>query len=167
MGVTARTGIGFDAHRFDPGRELVLGGVRIPHDRGLAGHSDGDAVLHAIADALLGAAVLGDLGQLFPPGDPAWKDADSRDLLGRVAEAVGDAGFRVTHVDVTVLAEEPRIAPHVEGMRRATADALGVDPGRVSVKATTTEGMGFLGRGEGIAALATATVVEDGGRERR
>jgi 2-C-methyl-D-erythritol 2,4-cyclodiphosphate synthase len=153
-----RVGIGFDVHRFEEGRPLVLGGVRIDHPRGLAGWSDADALLHAIADAVLGAAALGDIGRHFPPSDPAWRDADSRELLrGAVTLAARD-GWSVANVDGTVLAEAPRIAPYVEGMRRAIAEACGIAPDRVSVKATTMEGMGFVGREEGLAALAVAAL---------
>lgn len=153
-----RSGIGFDVHRLVADRPLVLGGVEIPFDRGLAGHSDGDAVLHAVADAVLGAAALGDVGVHFPDDDPAWEGADSADLLARVRALAAEAGWRVGNVDVTVLAEAPRIGPHATGMRAAIADALALDRGAVSVKATTMETMGFVGRGEGIGALAVATV---------
>lgn len=156
-----RAGIGYDAHRFTDGRPLVLGGVDIPHSRGLAGHSDADAVAHAVADAILGAAALGDLGRHFPPDDDAWKDADSIDLLRRATARVREAGLRPANVDVTVICEAPRIAPHVDAMRARLAAALGVDPGAVSVKATSNEGMGWIGRGEGVAALAVA-MIEDG-----
>jgi 2-C-methyl-D-erythritol 2,4-cyclodiphosphate synthase len=151
-----RVGIGFDAHRFAEGRALVLGGVRIDHPRGLEGWSDADALLHAIADAILGAAALGDIGRHFPPSDPAWRDADSREVLGGAVALVARAGWSVLNVDATVLAEAPRIGPHAEAMRRAIAEACGIDPGGVSVKATTMEGMGFVGREEGIAAMAVA-----------
>lgn len=160
LAVIIRTGIGFDAHRFADGRPLVLGGVRIPHTRGLDGHSDADALLHAIADALLGAAALGDIGTHFPPTDPAWAGANSADLLRSVAEKVAAAGWRVTNVDATVLCEAPRLAPHTAAMRAAIAEALDVDVEAVSVKATTMEGMGPIGRDEGIAALAVATLTE-------
>ncbi len=153
-----RTGIGFDVHPFADDRPLVLGGVPIDHPRGLAGHSDADVVLHAIADAVLGAAVLGDIGTHFPSDDPRWKDADSRALLAEVARLASGAGWRVENVDATVLAETPRIAPHVTAMRAAIADALGVGEECVSVKATTAERLGSVGREEGIAALAVATL---------
>ncbi len=159
--MVVRTGIGFDVHRFAEGRRLVLGGVEIDHPRGLAGHSDADVLLHAIADALLGAAALGDIGRHFPPDDPRWKDADSRELLRDVAGRVKVAGWEITSVDATVLAEAPRIAPHVEEMVARIAAALAVEPGRVSVKATTMEGLGPIGREEGIAAMAVATVFRD------
>jgi len=151
-----RSGIGYDVHAFEPGRPLILGGVRINHDRGLGGHSDADVLTHAVIDALLGAAALGDIGQHFPPGDPQWKDASSLDLLRRAVAFVHDAGYRVVNVDSTVVAAEPRLAPPVASMRSLLADALGVDTDAVSVKATTSDGLGSLGRGEGIAALAAA-----------
>lgn len=153
-----RAGIGYDVHRLVEGRRLVLGGVEIPHDRGLAGHSDADVILHAIADALLGAAGLGDIGAHFPPDDPAWKDADSVDLLRRVTRRVADAGWRVENVDATLLAEAPKIRPHVESMRRTIAAALDVAVDAVGVKATTSEGLGFVGRGEGMAAMAVCAL---------
>jgi len=156
-----RTGIGFDAHRFAAGRRLVLGGVTIPHERGLEGHSDADVLCHAVADALLGAVAAGDIGQHFPDTDPRWKDADSLDLLKRVAALLRERGARPVNVDVTVLAERPRLAPHAEAMRRNLAAAMDIPVGRVSVKATTVEKMGALGREEGIAALAAAAVAEE------
>ena len=158
-----RVGIGFDAHRFADGRRLVLGGVEIDHPRGLEGWSDADALLHAITDAVLGAAALGDIGTHFPPTDPAWRDADSRELLAASVTLAGREGWTVGNVDATVLAEAPRIAPHVASMRSAIAAALGVDLERVSVKATTSEGMGFVGREEGIAAIAVATLIRAAG----
>jgi len=149
-----RTGIGIDSHRFEAGRRLILGGVEIPHDRGLAGHSDADVLAHAITDALLGAAGLGDIGQHFPDTDPAWKDADSMTLLRTVVEHVREAGFEPEHVDATVMLERPKIAPHREAIHASLAAVLG----SVNVKATTGEGMGFVGRGEGAAAMAVATL---------
>jgi len=151
-----RTGIGYDSHRFQAGRRLVLGGVEIPYDRGLAGHSDADAVAHAVTDAILGAAALGDIGTHFPPSDPRWKDADSIDLLQRAVRLVDERGYRVVNVDVTVICEAPRIAPYAAQMRERLAAAIGTGIGHVSVKGTTNEGMGWIGRGEGIAALAIA-----------
>ena len=151
-----RVGIGFDAHRFADGRPLVLGGVRLDHPRGLEGWSDADAILHAIADAILGAAALGDIGRHFPPDDLAWKDAHSGEILKAAVALVSRDGWSVENVDATVLAEAPRIAPHVGAMRAAIAAACGIEEGRVSVKATTMEGMGFVGREEGIAAMAVA-----------
>jgi 2-C-methyl-D-erythritol 2,4-cyclodiphosphate synthase len=152
--MSARSGIGFDSHRLEPGRRLVLGGVEIPHDSGLAGHSDADVLTHAVIDALLGAAGLGDIGQLFPDTDPGYAGADSMALLRDVVERVRGAGWAVGHVDATVLMERPKLAPH----RDAIAASLGAVLGSVNVKATTGERMGFVGRGEGVAALAVATL---------
>jgi 2-C-methyl-D-erythritol 2,4-cyclodiphosphate synthase len=151
-----RTGIGVDSHAFAPGRPLVLGGVEVPHDRGLAGHSDADVLTHAIIDALLGAAGLGDIGQLFPDTDPAFKDADSIALLREVVGRLG--GAAILNVDATVMMERPRLAPHRDAIRARLAGALGIPASRVGVKATTGEGMGFVGRGEGVAAMAVATL---------
>ena len=153
-----RTGIGYDVHRFAPGRRLVLGGVVVPHPLGLDGHSDADVILHALADALLGAAALGDIGRHFPPSDPRFQDADSRDLLTQVVRLVAAAGYVPVNVDVTLIAEAPRIGPHVPAMRASIAACLGLDEAAVGLKATTNEGMGFVGRAEGVAALATATI---------
>jgi 2-C-methyl-D-erythritol 2,4-cyclodiphosphate synthase len=155
MSAATRTGIGIDSHRFERGRRLVLAGVEIPYERGLAGHSDADVLAHAIIDALLGAAGLGDIGELYPDVDPAWKDADSMKLLREVAGLVRGAGWEIAYVDSTVVMEEPKLAPHRDAIRTALADAL---QSAVSVKATTGEGMGFIGRGEGVAALAVATL---------
>jgi 2-C-methyl-D-erythritol 2,4-cyclodiphosphate synthase len=152
-----RTGIGIDSHRFEPGRRLVLGGVEIPHEAGLAGHSDADVLTHAVVDALLGAAGLGDIGQLFPDTDPAWKDADSMALLRDVVGRVRAAGYAVDHVDTTVMMERPKLAPHRDAIGAALAGALG--GATVNVKATTGERMGFVGRGEGVAAMAVATLI--------
>jgi 2-C-methyl-D-erythritol 2,4-cyclodiphosphate synthase len=154
----ARSGIGWDSHRLVEGRPLVLGGVTIPHERGLAGHSDADVLAHAVADALLGAAVLGDIGQHFPDTDERFRDADSLALLRQVVAMLAERGLAVEHVDATVVMERPKLAPHREAIRAALGDALGVGPERVNVKASTGEGMGFVGRGEGVAALAVATV---------
>jgi 2-C-methyl-D-erythritol 2,4-cyclodiphosphate synthase len=153
-------GVGFDAHPFAEGRPLKLGGVSISHPRGLAGHSDGDALLHAVADALLGAAGQGTLGEHFPDGSDAWRGADSSVLLGRTAGLVGEAGFRVGNVDVVVVAEAPKFAPHAAAIRARVAQVLGVAPGRVSVRGTSSNGLGFSGRGEGIAAIAVALLEE-------
>ncbi len=155
-----RVGIGFDAHPFAEGRALRLGGVTIPYPRGLAGHSDGDALLHAVADALLGAAGCGTLGEHFPDGSAAWRGADSAVLLGRAAGLVGEAGFRVGNVDAVVIAEVPKLAPHAAAIRSRLAEILGVDPARVSVRGTSANGLGFSGRGEGIAAVAVALLEE-------
>lgn len=149
-----RIGFGYDVHRLVAGRALVLGGVVLDHPLGLEGHSDADVLLHAIADAILGALALGDLGRHFPPGDPTWKDASSLRILGDVAEMMGREGYSLGNVDATVVAEEPRLAPHVGQMREEIARALGSDVQRVSVKATTSEGLGFAGRGAGISATA-------------
>ena len=153
-----RVGIGYDSHRFAAGRPLILGGITIPHSQGLAGHSDADAVAHALTDAILGAAGAGDIGQLFPDTDPRWKDVDSRMLLRHVVSLASAGGWRTGNLDATLIAQAPRLAPHVPAMRANLAADLGCDPGEVSVKATTTERLGFTGRGEGIAAQAVATV---------
>jgi 2-C-methyl-D-erythritol 4-phosphate cytidylyltransferase/2-C-methyl-D-erythritol 2,4-cyclodiphosphate synthase len=158
--VPMRAGIGYDIHRFEEGRPFVLGGIKLPGETGLAGHSDSDVLLHAIIDALLGAAGLGDIGQHFPPDDPQWKDASSLDLLARTVALVGDAGLALGNVDATVIAERPRLAPHIPAIRQRIAEALGVDAGRVNVKATTNEGIGAIGRGEAIAAMAVALLTE-------
>ena len=155
-----RIGQGFDAHAFVEGRRLVLGGVTIPHARGLAGHSDADVLLHAICDALLGAAALGDIGRHFPDSDAQYKDADSRALLRAVAATLAARGLRAANVDATVVAQAPRLAPHVAQMVANIAADLGLARDRVNVKATTTERLGFAGREEGIAALAVALVEE-------
>jgi len=152
------TGIGYDCHRLAPGRRLVLGGVEIDHDLGLQGHSDADVLSHAVIDALLGAAALGDIGEHFPDTDERFRDADSLALLRRTAALLAGHGFTVQHVDATVLIERPKLAPAREQIRDSLAAALGVGTGHVSVKATRGEGMGFVGRGEGAAALAVATV---------
>lgn len=153
-----RIGQGFDVHAFSEGDHVMLGGVRIDHDRGLAAHSDGDVAIHALCDALLGAAALGDIGLHFPPGDPQWRNARGADLLDRVRALLEKQGWALVNCDVTIVCEAPRISPHVEAMRRAIADGLVCSVDRVSVKATTTERLGFCGRGEGIAALAVALI---------
>jgi 2-C-methyl-D-erythritol 2,4-cyclodiphosphate synthase len=153
-----RTGIGYDSHRLVEGRPLILGGVTIPHPRGLAGHSDADAVAHALTDAILGAAALGDIGALFPDTDDAWRDADSMALLATAVERVRAAGFRPVQCDLTVIAQEPRLAGHLPAMRERLATVLGIDTGHVGLKGKTNEGMGFIGRGEGIAVIAVATL---------
>ena len=149
-----RIGQGLDVHAFGEGDHVVLGGVRIPHDRGLEAFSDGDVALHALCDALLGAAALGDIGRHFPPGDARWAGADSRDLLRRVRAMLGKEGWSAVNVDLTIVCEAPRIGPHAEAMRANIAGDLALETSHVSVKATTTEGLGFCGRGEGIAASA-------------
>jgi 2-C-methyl-D-erythritol 2,4-cyclodiphosphate synthase len=156
--VSARTGIGWDVHPFAEGRRLVLGGVEIPYERGLAGHSDADVLTHAIIDALLGAAVLGDIGHHFPDTDPAYRDADSLGLLRQAVELVEGQGWRIVNIDATVVLEAPRLADHRYEIAATLAGALGVDRDAVNIKATTSEGLGFIGRGEGAAALAVATI---------
>ena len=155
-----RIGQGFDAHALVEGRKLILGGVDVPHTRGLLGHSDADVLTHAVMDALLGAAGLGDIGHLFPDSDPAYAGADSLVLLGQVMERLDRAGLRVGNVDATLLAQRPKLAPHIPAMRANLARVLGVDPGRVNVKATTEEGLGFTGAGEGMAAHAVCLLEE-------
>ncbi len=154
MAGSFRVGQGYDVHRLVLGRPLVLGGERIPSEVGLEGHSDADVLLHALGDALLGAAGLGDLGEHFPPTDEAWRGADSTELLRRITTLVAGAGWRVANCDLTLIAEAPRLAPHREVIRRRVAGLLGVESAVVGLKATTHEGLGALGRGEGIAALA-------------
>ena len=156
-----RVGQGFDVHALVPGRKLVLGGVHIPHHRGLEGHSDADVLLHAVCDALLGAAGLGDIGRHYPDSDAQYAEIDSRRLLRDVAAKLAAAGWRVINVDATVIAQAPRLAPHFGAMVANIAQDLGVAPGAVNLKATTTEGLGFTGRGEGIAAMAVALIQED------
>ncbi|MBO6768592.1 MAG: bifunctional 2-C-methyl-D-erythritol 4-phosphate cytidylyltransferase/2-C-methyl-D-erythritol 2,4-cyclodiphosphate synthase [Erythrobacter sp.] len=156
-----RTGMGFDVHRLTEGEELWLGGVHIEHDRGLAGHSDADVALHAIVDALLGAIADGDIGSHFPPSDPQWKGASSDQFVRHAASLVRDAGYRVGNIDLTIICEAPKIGPHRDAMRKRIAELLAVDIGAISVKATTTERLGFTGRGEGIAAQAIATVLSN------
>ncbi len=158
-----RVGVGYDSHRFEAGRPFRLGGITIRHTHGLAGHSDGDAVLHALTDALLGAAGLGDIGSFFPDTDPRWKDADSAAFVRGAVGALTAAGLIVHNVDVTVVTEQPRLRPHIEAMRAATATALGVEAARVSIKGKTNEGMGWIGRGEGLAVMAVASLAEAGG----
>ena len=155
-----RIGHGYDVHRLVEGRRLILGGVEIPWEKGLLGHSDADVLTHALMDALLGAAALGDIGHLFPDKDPAYEGADSILLLRRVTGFLRENGFRVGNVDCTVIAQRPKLAPHIPEMRRILAQAMGVDMSRVSVKATTEEGLGFSGEGLGIAAHAVALIEE-------
>lgn len=155
-----RIGSGYDVHRFGSGDSVRLGGVTIPHERGLVAHSDGDVLLHALMDALLGAAALGDIGRHFPPDDARYAGADSRELLREVARLVAARGFGVANCDLTLIAEAPRIAAHREAMAANIAADLGIDPGRVNVKATTAEGLGALGRAEGIAAQAIVLLAE-------
>jgi 2-C-methyl-D-erythritol 2,4-cyclodiphosphate synthase len=157
-----RIGQGFDVHALVPGRKLVIGGVEIPFERGLLGHSDADVLLHAVTDALLGAAGLGDIGRHFPDSDARFEDADSRQLLRETGRLVGQAGYRVANVDATVIARAPRMAPHVAAMAANIAADLGIEPGCVNIKAKTTESLGFTGRGEGIAAQAVALIERAG-----
>jgi 2-C-methyl-D-erythritol 2,4-cyclodiphosphate synthase len=153
-----RIGQGFDVHALVPGRKLIIGGVAIPFERGLLGHSDADVLLHAVTDALLGAASLGDIGRHFPDSDARFKDADSRQLLRETARLLAEAGYRTVNLDATVIARAPRMAPHVAAMAANIAADLGIAPGDVNIKAKTTEGLGFTGRGEGIAAQAVALI---------
>jgi len=159
MNQAMRIGTGFDVHAFGPGDHVVLGGVRIAHERGVVAHSDGDVVIHALCDALLGALALGDIGHWFPPSDPKWKGVDSRVFLRQVNQMLRERGFRLGNADITVICERPRIGPHADAMRANLAADLGADPGDIGLKATTTEGLGCTGRGEGIAAQAVALLL--------
>jgi 2-C-methyl-D-erythritol 2,4-cyclodiphosphate synthase len=156
-----RIGQGFDVHRFQEGRPLILGGVRIPHSHGLIGHSDADVLLHAVTDAVLGALGKGDIGTYFPDTDPAFKDADSAHLLSSVWEMAKSAGYRLGNADATIIAQRPKMLPHIPAMRARIAELLESDVDRVNIKATTTEGLGFTGREEGIASLAVVCLVKD------
>ena len=153
-----RTGLGYDVHPFAEGRRLILGGVEVPHARGLTGHSDADVLTHAIIDALLGAAGLGDIGEHFPDTDPEWKDARSVELLTQVRDKLAQRGFAIRSIDSTVLCEAPRLGPYRDRIRAELAGAVRIDRSQVNVKFGTNEGMGFVGRGEGIAAMAAATI---------
>lgn len=153
-----RVGTGHDVHRLVSGRKLILGGVEIPHEKGLAGHSDADALIHAICDALLGAAGLDDIGEHFPDTDPAYKDIDSMKLLAATRDKLTDSGFKIQNLDATIFAQAPKISPFREAMRKNIAAALNLTPKRVNIKATTTEGLGFIGRREGIAASCTVLI---------
>lgn len=153
-----RIGSGYDVHRLVEGRKLVIGGVEIPHEKGLLGHSDADVLLHAICDALLGAAGLGDIGRHFPDSSPRYKDMSSVTLLSEVNRLLREAGFRVNNIDATIVAEKPKMAPHIEAMIGNIASALRVERTALNIKATTTEGLGFAGKGEGIAAYAVCTI---------
>ena len=157
-----RIGFGYDSHRFDEARPLILGGVLIPDHPGLLGHSDGDAIAHSVTDALLGAAALGDIGRHFPPSEPPWKDVDSMELLARVVELIGESGLRVCNVDVTVITEEPKIAPNVQAMVARLSEVLRTAPDAISVKGKTNEGMGWIGSGEGMAVHAVALLERSG-----
>jgi 2-C-methyl-D-erythritol 2,4-cyclodiphosphate synthase len=156
-----RVGSGFDVHAFGPGEFVMLGGVRIAHHRGVVAHSDGDVLLHALCDALLGAAGLGDIGQHFKDSDPRWKGADSRQFVTQVLAMLRAQGLQVVNADLTLLAQEPRLAPHRDAIRSQVAQLLGLEPARVNLKATTTEGLGFLGRAEGLAAQAVVLLSGD------
>jgi len=157
-----RVGIGYDAHPLSLGRRLVLGGVDIPFAQGLSGWSDADVLTHAIIDALLGAAALGDIGSYFPPGEPHYKDISSLVMLARIREELAEHGWQVSNVDATIVAEKPRLEDFINQMRRRLSDMLGIAPSQISVKASTSNGLGFVGRGEGIAALAVAVIVQEG-----
>jgi 2-C-methyl-D-erythritol 2,4-cyclodiphosphate synthase len=159
--MTVTTGIGWDSHRLVEGRRLLLGGIEIPYERGLAGHSDADVLTHAVIDALLGAAALGDIGLHFPDTDESWRDADSIELLRAVVGVITGRGRRIVHVDTTVVMERPKLAPHRDAIRASLAVALEIDVRHVNVKASTGEGMGFVGRGEGVAAMAVVTLGGD------
>ncbi len=156
--MTHRIGHGFDVHAFRAGDHVTLGGLRIAHDRGIEAHSDGDVVLHALCDALLGALALGDIGQHFPPSDPRWKDCDSRVFLRHCAALLAERGWHVGNADITVITEAPKVGPHRDAMRACIARELGIEIDRISVKATTTEKLGFVGRGEGLAAEAVVLI---------
>jgi 2-C-methyl-D-erythritol 2,4-cyclodiphosphate synthase len=156
--MSVRTGIGYDAHRLEAGRPLWLGGVQIDFEAGLAGHSDGDVLVHALVDALLGAAGLGDIGTYFPSSDPRYRGASSLQFLRYAAELLERQGWRMANLDATIVAERPRLAPFSENMREVIAESLGLTPAQVNIKSKTSDGMGFTGRGEGIAALAIATI---------
>lgn len=155
-----RTGNGFDVHAFGPGDHVMLCGVKIPHDQGLVGHSDADVGMHTVTDAIYGALAMGDIGQHFPPSDPQWKGAESHIFLRHAADLARKEGYRLTHIDCTLICEQPKVGPHAAAMRREMAAILEMDEGRISVKATTTERLGFTGRDEGIACMATATLVK-------
>ena len=155
-----RIGQGFDAHRFNSGGRLVLGGVEIPHDKGMEAHSDGDVIIHALCDAVLGALALGDIGKHFPDSSTEFEGIDSRILLRKVITLISQHGYRINNADISVIAQEPKLAPHIEAMRTVLAEDMQIDRQNVSIKATTTEGMGFTGRGEGIAAMASVLLVE-------
>lgn len=157
--VIMRVGMGYDVHRLVPDRDLIIGGVKIPYEKGLLGHSDADVLLHAIMDALLGAAALGDIGKHFPDNDPEYEGADSLALLKRVGELLSEEGYVIENIDSTIIAQKPKMAPHIEQMRKNIADTLGLDITRVNVKATTEEGLGFTGAGEGISSQAAALIM--------
>ena len=153
-----RIGIGYDSHRFAAGRKLVLAGVDIPHEQGLTGHSDADVIAHAVTDALLGAAALGDIGTHFPPSDPQWKDADSLQLLQQAYHLLEELNYQAVNIDITIILEQPKLLPYIGRMRATLAKALGISEQHVSIKAKTNEGMGWIGRSEGVAAMAVALI---------
>ena len=155
-----RIGLGYDVHQLVEGRPLIIGGLRIPHETGLMGHSDADVLTHAIMDGILGAMAMGDVGNHFPDTDPAYKDMDSLVMLGKVMEWVKRDGFRINNIDSTIIAERPRLAPHIEGMKERLSRVLEVRTGQINIKATTTEGLGFCGREEGIAAFSVVSLVK-------
>ena len=157
--VIMRVGMGYDVHRLVPDRDLIIGGVKIPYEKGLLGHSDADVLLHAIMDALLGAAALGDIGKHFPDNDPEYEGADSLALLKRVGELLSEEGYVIENIDSTIIAQKPKMAPHIEQMRKNIADTLGLDITRVNVKATAEEGLGFTGTGEGISSQAVVLIM--------
>ena len=157
--VIMRVGMGYDVHRLVPDRDLIIGGVKIPYEKGLLGHSDADVLLHAIMDALLGAAALGDIGKHFPDNDPEYEGADSLALLKRVGELLSEEGYVIENIDSTIIAQKPKMAPHIEQMRKNIVDTLGLDITRVNVKATTEEGLGFTGTGEGISSQAVVLIM--------
>src|SRR5690606_7709435 len=157
--MSIRIGQGYDVHAFADGDHVVLGGIRVPHDRGVLAHSDGDVVIHALCDAMLGALALGDIGRHFPPSDPQWKDADSRAFLRHCSAMLNERGWRVGNADITVVCERPKVGPHAQAMRELLATDLGVAIDAISVKATTSETLGFTGRSEGIAAMAVCLLV--------
>ena len=155
-----RVGFGFDVHRLEFGKDLILGGVHIPHETGLSGHSDADVLIHAVVDALLGAAGLGDIGSHFPDSEDRFKDANSREFLKQVTQLLSDCGFSISNLDATVVAEAPRLSPYISSMKQNLSDELGMDADRINIKATTNERMGFIGRQEGIAAYAIVSLNE-------
>ena len=156
-----RTGMGYDVHRLVPGRKLIIGGTDIPYEKGLLGHSDADVLLHAISDALLGAAAMGDIGKLFPDSDPEYEGADSLKLLEKVVSLIRNEGWDISNIDSIIVAQKPKMAPHIENMRSNIASAIGCDIKDIGVKSTTEEGMGFTGDGSGISAYATALIIKE------